>query len=38
MVNEQILQAGDALLIADEDHLHLSQGQAAEVLVFDLSP
>ena len=38
MVNEQILQAGDALLIAEEDHLHLSKGQAAEVLVFDLAP
>ena len=38
MVNEQILQAGDALLIAEKDHLHLSNGQAAEVLVFDLAP
>lgn len=38
MVNEQLLQAGDALLIAEEEHLHLRQGQAAEVLVFDLAP
>ena len=38
MVNEQILETGDALLIAEEDHLHLSKGQAAEVLVFDLAP
>ena len=38
VVNEQLLQAGDALLISEEDHLHLSKGQAAEVLVFDLAP
>ena len=37
-VNKQLLQAGDALLVAEEDHLHLEKGQAAEVLVFDLAP
>jgi redox-sensitive bicupin YhaK (pirin superfamily) len=37
-VNGQSLQAGDALLVADESELNLSQGQDAEVLVFDLAP
>ena len=37
-VNGQNLQAGDALLVADESELTLSQGQDAEVLVFDLAP
>jgi redox-sensitive bicupin YhaK (pirin superfamily) len=37
-VNGQSLQAGDALLVADESELTLSQGQDAEVLVFDLAP
>ena len=37
-VNGQNLQAGDALLVADESELNLSQGQDAEVLVFDLAP
>jgi len=36
-VNGQNLQAGDALLVADESELTLSQGQDAEVLVFDLA-
>ena len=37
-VNDQLLQAGDAALIEGESLLSLSQGQAAEVLVFDLAP
>jgi redox-sensitive bicupin YhaK (pirin superfamily) len=37
-VNDQVLQAGDAALIEGESLLSLSQGQAAEVLVFDLAP
>ena len=37
-VNDQVLQAGDAALIEGESLLKLSQGQAAEVLVFDLAP
>ena len=37
-VNDQVLQAGDAALIEGESLLTLSQGQAAEVLVFDLAP
>ncbi len=37
-VNGQRLKAGDALRIADERELRLDQGQAAEVLVFDLAP
>jgi redox-sensitive bicupin YhaK (pirin superfamily) len=36
--NNQVLQAGDAALIEGESLLTLSQGQAAEVLVFDLAP
>ena len=36
-VNDQQLQAGDALLIADEGKLEISNGKGAEVLVFDLS-
>lgn len=35
-VNEQILNAGDALMLQDEPILHLTHGEAAEVLVFDL--
>jgi len=35
-VNGQRLQAGDAAMIADESSIHLSHGQHAEVLVFDL--
>ena len=38
LVNDQLLQAGDAALIEGESLLTLSQGQAAEVLVFDLAP
>jgi redox-sensitive bicupin YhaK (pirin superfamily) len=37
-VNGIALSAGDALMVADEPHLELSQGQGAEVLVFDLAP
>ena len=37
-VNGIALATGDALLIAQESALHLSQGQSAEVLVFDLAP
>ena len=37
-VNGQILQAGDAALLAQEAGLTLESGQDAEVLVFDLAP
>ena len=36
-VNGQTLHGGDALALQDESALQLSGGQAAEVLVFDLS-
>ncbi len=36
VVNGQHLSAGDALLYADEDAVRIEQGEAAEVLVFDL--
>ena len=36
-VNGHVLQGGDALLGYQETELDLSQGQAAEVLVFDLA-
>jgi len=36
-VNGHELQGGDAALIEAESQLTLSQGQAAEVLVFDLA-
>ena len=36
-VNGHVLQAGDALLLADENRLQLERGQGAEVLVFDLA-
>ncbi|MBL0351192.1 MAG: pirin family protein [Candidatus Dechloromonas phosphoritropha] len=36
-VNGEILQKGDAALLADESHLNLSDGKDAEVLVFDLA-
>ena len=36
-VNGQNLSSGDALLIQDENHLDLTNGKSAEVLVFDLS-
>lgn len=38
LVNGVALTAGDALLIEDETQLTFSQGQDAEVLVFDLAP
>ncbi|MDP2262040.1 MAG: pirin family protein [Hydrogenophaga sp.] len=37
-VNGQLLQTGDAAVMADESRLVLSEGEAAEVLVFDLAP
>ena len=37
-VNGELLQAGDAALLADEALLRLEQGADAEVLVFDLAP
>jgi len=37
MVNGQTLHAGDAAKLADENALTLSEGQDAEVLVFDLA-
>ena len=36
-VNGQLLSTGDALKLQDEPRVSLSQGQAAEVLVFDLA-
>jgi redox-sensitive bicupin YhaK (pirin superfamily) len=36
-VNGESLQAGDALLLADESRIQLDEGQDAEVLVFDLA-
>jgi redox-sensitive bicupin YhaK (pirin superfamily) len=36
-VNGRALQAGDALLLADEPAIQIDQGQDAEVLVFDLA-
>jgi redox-sensitive bicupin YhaK (pirin superfamily) len=36
-LNGTPLSTGDAALLAVESHLHLSHGQDAEVLVFDLS-
>lgn len=36
-VNGQTLHAGDAALIADESQIHLTNGENAEVLVFDLA-
>jgi redox-sensitive bicupin YhaK (pirin superfamily) len=35
--NGQLLNAGDALLIADESELHLGEARQAEVLLFDLA-
>ena len=37
-VNGQTLQAGDAAAVESESQLHLTAGQDAEVLVFDLAP
>lgn len=36
-VNDLSLRAGDALLVSDETELTLTNGQGAEVLVFDLA-
>jgi len=36
--NNQLLQQGDAALLANESALSLSEGKDAEVLVFDLAP
>ena len=36
-VNGLRLETGDAALLADESQLHLTQGEDAEVLVFDLA-
>jgi redox-sensitive bicupin YhaK (pirin superfamily) len=36
LVNGESLEAGDALMIAQEDLINLSQGKDAEVLLFDL--
>jgi quercetin 2,3-dioxygenase len=36
VVNNHLLQAGDALMLEAESLLQLRQGQAAEVIVFDL--
>lgn len=35
--NGQVLSAGDALKLVDEPRLELRQGEAAEVLIFDLA-
>jgi hypothetical protein len=35
-VNGENLNAGDALMIAEEDQINISHGKDAEVLVFDL--
>jgi len=37
VVNGENLNAGDALMIAEEDEISVSHGKDAEVLVFDLS-
>ena len=37
-VNDQRLEAGDALTLRDETLLQLRHGEDAEVLVFDLAP
>jgi redox-sensitive bicupin YhaK (pirin superfamily) len=37
-VNGHALKAGDALALTAESHLKLQNGEAAEVLVFDLAP
>ena len=36
-VNQQLLHAGDALLLADEESIEIDQANDAEVLVFDLA-
>ena len=37
-VNGHNLNAGDALMLAEEEQISLSHGKDAEVLVFDLAP
>jgi redox-sensitive bicupin YhaK (pirin superfamily) len=37
-VNGQTLSAGDAALLEDETRIDLTEGEGAEVLVFDLAP
>lgn len=37
-VNGLTINGGDALLISDEEELEISDGERAEVLVFDLAP
>ena len=37
-VNGQLLRAGDAVALQSENELRLTNGQLAEVLVFDLAP
>ena len=37
-VNGQVLSAGDAALLEGEPRIELTQGEGAEVLVFDLAP
>jgi len=36
-INDQPLNAGDALLIENESKLEIKNGKSAEVLMFDLS-
>ena len=36
-VNGQALKAGDAAMLSDTEHIELSAGRDAEVLVFDLA-
>jgi hypothetical protein len=36
-VNGNVLEAGDGAKIAAEPQLHFSEGQQAEVLLFDLA-
>jgi redox-sensitive bicupin YhaK (pirin superfamily) len=37
-VNGQALEAGDALMVRQENELRFSEGRGAELLVFDLKP
>jgi hypothetical protein len=36
IVNDEALEAGDALMIAEEDLINIGQGVDAEILLFDL--
>ena len=38
VVNGNPIKGGDAVLLANEDRITLSDGHEAEVLVFDLAP